>query len=214
MSTVAPRVGAYPGSFNPLTVAHVAIAEAVRDTFDLARVDLVVSTAAIDKEHVVVPTLEDRLEVLKSVATRLGWLGVVLSEHRFIADLAEGYDVVVMGADKWAQVNDAGYYDSDAARDEAVARLPAVAVVARPPFPVPDHLSLPVAEEFAAVSSSRARSGERHLMVPEAAEFDELTGAWTEPERYGQPPGRRGREGELRPRRRSRSDAPPIDPAG
>jgi hypothetical protein len=179
------RTGAYPGSFDPPTVAHVAIAEAARVRHDLDRVDLIVSISAINKEHVVVPTLGDRVAVLEALAQRLGWMGVVVSDRRLIADLAVGYDVVIMGADKWVQVNDATYYESVAARDEAVARLPLASVVPRPPHPVPDELRLPLEEgEVAGVSSTRARAGERQLMVPEAAELDERTGAWTDPERY------------------------------
>ncbi|HKY15581.1 MAG TPA: hypothetical protein VJM33_11710 [Microthrixaceae bacterium] len=179
------RTGAYPGSFDPPTVAHVAIADAARVRHGLDRVDLVVSISAIDKEHVVVPSLDDRVAVLEALARRLGWMGVVVSDRRLIVDLAEGYDLVVMGADKWAQVNDATYYGSVAARDEAVARLPPAAVVPRPPYPVPVELRLPLGEaDIGGISSTRARSGERHLMVPEAAELDERTGAWTDPERY------------------------------
>ena len=179
------RTGAYPGSFDPPTVAHVAIADAARVRHGLDRVDLVVSISAIDKEHVEVPTLDDRVAVLEALARRLGWMGVVVSDRRLIVELAEGYDVVVMGADKWAQVNDHRYYDSAMARDEALARLPLVAVVARPPHLVPEELRLPLNDaEVMGISSTRARAGERHLMAPEAAELDERTGAWTDPARY------------------------------
>ena len=61
-------------------------------------------------------------------------LGVVVTDAQLVADIARGYDVVVMGADKWAQVNDPAWYDSPAARDAALAALPRVLVVPRPGF--------------------------------------------------------------------------------
>ncbi|MBO0731843.1 MAG: hypothetical protein J2P57_21470 [Acidimicrobiaceae bacterium] len=49
-------VGAYPGSFNPPTVAHLAIADAARRVMGLERVDFVVSRVALGKEDVAVPS--------------------------------------------------------------------------------------------------------------------------------------------------------------
>ena len=40
------RRAAYPGSFDPLTIAHLGIAEAARDRHALDRVDLVISEVA------------------------------------------------------------------------------------------------------------------------------------------------------------------------
>jgi hypothetical protein len=34
------------------------------------------------------------------------------------------------------------------------------------------------------VSATKARTGRTDWMAPEALEFDDLTGAWTDPERY------------------------------
>lgn len=179
-----PRRGAYPGTFNPPTSAHVAIAEAALRQRDLDHVDLVLSRRPIDKEHVEVPTLEDRVAVLEALSRRLGWLRVAVTEHTLIVDIAQGYDVVVMGADKWAQVNDVRYYPDAAARDDAVRRLPEVAIAPRPPLDAPAGMALHLPSRFGAVSSTLARAGHRELMVPEAAEFDRRSGAWSDPERY------------------------------
>src|SRR5689334_4417189 len=112
------RLGIYPGSFNPLTVAHLGIAEAALRARRLDRVDLAVSRRALNKEHVDRPRFEDRLAVLHHAAGTRSWLGVVVTEAQLLVDIAEGYDVLVMGADKWAQVNDTQYYgNSEAARD-------------------------------------------------------------------------------------------------
>ncbi|QXC63368.1 hypothetical protein KSP35_11585 [Aquihabitans sp. G128] len=188
------RIGCYPGSFNPPTVAHLAVAEAAVAAAELDRVDWVVSRSALGKEGVAVPTLADRLAVLREVAASRPWLGVVLSEHRLVADLAAGYDAVVMGADKWRQVNDAAWYGDDpATRDAAVARLPLVLVAPR----ADDDLAglerlegvrlLPVGEDHRPVSASAIRDGEpgaRAWLLPEAAGFDARTHAWSDPARY------------------------------
>jgi nicotinic acid mononucleotide adenylyltransferase len=180
-------LGVYPGSFNPPTAAHLAVAASARRQAGLERVDLAMSRLALGKSDTVRPCFEDRLTVLREVAASRPWLGVVVTDAQLIADIAAGYDVVIMGADKWAQVMDPAWYGSDRARDEAVARLPRVLVAARAPFPARSSAQvewLDVPEEHLDVSSTAARTGRRELMVPEAARFDEETGAWSEPDRY------------------------------
>lgn len=188
------RVGCYPGSFNPPTVAHLAVAEAARNAGGLDRVDLVVSRVALGKADVAVPTLEDRVWVLQEVASTRPWLGVVLSDARLIVDLANGYDAVVMGADKWRQVDDPSWYGDDhAARDAALARLPLVLVAprARDRLEVVGGLArmvlLPVGEDHRPVSATAIREAEpgaHSWLLPEAAAFDERTHAWSDPARY------------------------------
>jgi nicotinic acid mononucleotide adenylyltransferase len=180
-------VGVYPGTFNPLTVAHLAIATAAHAQCGLDHLDLAVSRSPLAKAVVEVPTFDHRVAVLETVAARLGWLGVVVTDHQLLADVAEGYDVLVIGADKWAQLVDPRYYgDSVTARDLALTRLPRrLAVAARPPFAVPAHAELlDLDPDVAEVSSTAVRGGRREWMAPEAAAFDEATGAWTDPERY------------------------------
>ena len=183
-------IGVYPGTFNPPTVAHLAIAEAARARAGLDRLDLAVSERPLGKGALAVPTLADRLTVVEAVAATRPWLGVRRTSHRLIADIASGYDVVVLGADKWAQVRDPAWYGGSAARrDEALARLPRVLVVPRPGHPLgTDDLAgatlLSVAEAHGAVSSSLVRAGRWAWMLPEAAAFDRDTGAWSDPTRY------------------------------
>jgi len=187
----APRVGCYPGSFNPLTLAHLALAEAAVSTCRLDRVDLVVSRVPLAKEHVDRPSLEDRLSVLaEAVEARQPWLGLVVSERQLLVDLAAGYDVLVMGTDKWSQIRDAAFYgDSATERDAALARLPQLAIAHRPGTPLVDPGSLRVTilrlpRAVADVSSTAARAGRRSWMAPEGGALDRRTGAWSEPERY------------------------------
>lgn len=188
------RMGCYPGSFNPITVAHLALAGAAKEACGLERVDLIVSRVALGKGAVDQPTFADRLAVLDEVVrNRRPWLGLVVSERQLLVDLAEGYDVLVLGADKWAQVLDPSFYGgSVAARDDALRRLPHLALASRPGADVeePDasratilHLPTAVAE----ASSTAARAGRRSWMAPEAEAFDRRTGAWSEPERYLNP---------------------------
>lgn len=180
------RFGVYPGSFNPPTVGHLAIAEAARDQRGLERVDLAVSRVALGKALVARPTFEERIAILESSAADIEGLEVVVTDHQLLVDIAEGYDVVVMGADKWAQVLDPVFYgDSVEARDWAVAALTRLelAIAPRPPFDVPPGAELAIAAEFVEVSSSGARQGRLEWMTAAARAFDEATGAWSNPNR-------------------------------
>lgn len=188
------RVGCYPGSFNPPTVAHLAVAEAARSVGRLDRIDLVVSRVALGKEDLVVPAFEDRVALLHDVARTRPWLGVVATDARLIVDLACGYDAVVMGADKWRQVNDPAWYGGDpAARNEAIGRLPLVLLAPRAGNPLEETVDrpgvtlLPVAEDHRTVSATAIRDdepGARTWMLPEAVAFDARTHAWSDPARY------------------------------
>jgi nicotinamide-nucleotide adenylyltransferase len=186
-------VGCFPGSFNPPTLAHLAIARAALEACGLERVELVVSRVALAKEHVVRPPFEDRVRVLRAVvAARRPWLGLSVTDAQLLADLAAGYDVLVLGADKWDQVLDPRFYGgSSAARDEAVGRLPPLAVVPRPGH---EHVELPpgavvleLPPDLAPASSTAARRGRIEWMAPEAA----ASGLWATgvSPRYATPPG-------------------------
>jgi len=97
----------------------------------------------------------------------------------------------VRGADKWRQVNDPAWYDDDpAARDAALARLPAVLVAPRADDDLADLVGvelLPVGEDHRPVSATAIREGRPGAgawLLPEAAAFDARTQAWSDPERY------------------------------
>lgn len=153
-------VGVYPGSFDPLTIAHLAIARAAVDQLGLERVDLAISRDALGKAHLGEHTVAARVEAIERAAATRPWLGVVVVDSRLVADIAAGYDAVVMGADKWAQVIDPGWYGgSEAARDAAVASLPRVAVAPRHGVEVPAALLLDVPDHLAEVSATAVRDG-------------------------------------------------------
>ena len=174
------RVGAYPGTFDPPTVAHLAIAEAAWSQGGLDRVELVVCGSPLGKKDAGVAPLETRLDLLAAVCESRPWLTVAVSESELICDIAERYDAVVMGADKWAQVVDPGWYGgSSAERDAAVARLPRVLLAPRGPgspagLPA-DAVVLDLNPGHASVSSTGVREGRLEWLAPEAS------GGWQGP---------------------------------
>lgn len=172
------RVGAYPGSFNPPTVAHLTIARAAVEQCGLDRVDLVISVVALGKEnHPDLVSVEARVDVLERIASTRPWLGVVTTEAQLLTDIAAGYDVLVLGADKWAQVLDPSWYGGRAERDAALARLPTVAVAPRPPHPLPrsgrtcgvDSVVLDIDPRHHDVSASAVRAGRVEWLAPDAS---------------------------------------------
>jgi predicted RNA-binding protein with PIN domain len=165
----APVTGVYPGSFDPLTVAHLAIAEAAVRQAHLDRIDLTLSNIALGKEDRAHSSVDARAAAIRRAARTRPWLDVAVTDAQLIADIAAGYDVVVMGADKWAQVRDPEWYgDSEDARDAALASLPRVLVAPRPGFDVVGAETLEIGSEHADVSSTRARAGENHLVASDA----------------------------------------------
>ena len=160
--------GVYPGSFDPPTIAHVAIAEAAVSAGALDRLDLAISRVALGKDAASQPPLVSRVAVLERLTLARPWLRVIVTDAQLITDIATGYDVVVMGADKWAQVRDPAWYnDSTAARDAALSGLARVLVVPRPGFVVVDADALELPPHFGMVSSSAARAGNAELIAPE-----------------------------------------------
>jgi hypothetical protein len=197
------RIGVYPGSFNPPTIAHLAVATAALEQCGLDRVDLHLASDPLGKDATDLVLLDHREEALQALARSRPWLGVRVSADRLLADIAVGYDVLVVGADKWAQVIDVRWYADDRARDEALASLPPIAFAPRPSgadadgarrgLP-PGSVVLDVHPDHHPVSASAVRLGRHEWMVPEAAEVARRTGAWIDPERYrrshaGEAPG-------------------------
>ena len=116
------------------------------------------SRVALGKESGHHAGLDERLAVLEAVARTRPWLGVRVTDAQLLTDVAAGYDALIVGADKWAQIVDPAWYGgSETARDAAVARLPRTLIVARPPHPIDDDRCqlLDVGAEHQAVSSTR-----------------------------------------------------------
>ncbi len=125
------RRGVYPGTFDPLTVAHLAIADAAVHQLGLDSLDLVLSVDPIGKDTEALTALDARLDEIRARISALPWLEVRTSELRLVSDIAAGYDVCVLGADKWEQVLDPSFHASPADHDAALERLPLVAVAPR-----------------------------------------------------------------------------------
>jgi nicotinic acid mononucleotide adenylyltransferase len=173
-----PSLAAFPGSYNPPTIAHLAMAEATVRRCAVDRVDLVLSRSALGKEDVIRPTVDERAEVLRAVASTRPWLGVVVTDDRLLADIAASgpYDVLVLGADKWAQVLDPAFYGGSVeAMEAAVARLPRLAIAPRLDHDLPDGAHVTVLDvQLHDVSSTAPRSGAREVMLAEAV----ASGLW------------------------------------
>lgn len=156
----------FPGSFDPLTVAHLAIAEAVVDQCAVVSVELVVSVDPLAKDAADQTPPHVRIDRVRTVAAARPWLTARTTEHRLLVDIADGYDVVVLGADKWHQLHDVAFYGSVDARDAALARLPRLAIAHRAgtaPLRLHDSpldvVVLEIDPAHAVVSSTAVRAG-------------------------------------------------------
>ena len=174
----------YPGSFDPPTVAHLAIARAALDHVDEVR--FVISEVALGKADLPPgrAPAPARHDVLAALANGERGLSVALTTAGLVADIAQeaGADAVVVGSDKWAQILDPSWYGgSTRARDAALRRLPRVLLAPRDPTtgagagatdpPRPDLVELVrlrIDPAHRTVSSTRARAGEHHLIAPGA----------------------------------------------
>jgi nicotinic acid mononucleotide adenylyltransferase len=175
----------YPGSFNPPTTAHLHIAEAAREQRGVDVVVFVVSRSALAKQTVQHPEFHHRMHVLADSVAEHPWIEVRTTGLQLLSEIAAGFDLLVMGADKWQQINDPVWYGDDSyRRDSALRSLPEVAIAPRPPIPVPREHTLEVHEDHAHTSSTLARSGALELMLPVAQHFALESGAWIEPDRY------------------------------
>lgn len=118
------RVGLLPGSFNPLTLAHIALAESARAT---ARLDLVawgIAARTVDKEGVLRATIPDRLAQLAVYARSSPTDAVLLLNRGLYVEQADALRaltgataelVIVVGFDKVVQILDPHYYQDRAA---------------------------------------------------------------------------------------------------
>lgn len=131
------RLGVYPGSFDPVTVAHLHVAEVAREQCGLTRVELSISVGALGKDADDLSPVDERLDRIAALGAGRPWLAGRRTDARLLADIAEGFDVLIVGADKWHQLLDPSWYMSADARDEALARLPVVAVAPRAGWSLP-----------------------------------------------------------------------------
>jgi nicotinic acid mononucleotide adenylyltransferase len=154
------RRGVFPGSFDPLTVAHIAVADAARHQCSLAVLELVVSRVALAKEDRTQAPVAERLAAIDAATTARPWLRARATRAQLLADIAASADVLVIGADKWWQLHDPRYYGSEGAMRAALARLPEVVVAPRAGVELPSGVVvLDVDPEHHDVSSTAVRQG-------------------------------------------------------
>ena len=161
----AVRQGVYPGSFDPPTLAHLTVADTARRRHSLDRVVWTLSRHPLGKERGRT-TVEERRTVLDRVAIDHAWLAVNVVDARLVADLADDYDVVVMGADKWHQLHDPSFYEDGAAMAKALSRLPTCAVAPRDGLEVPLEVMLEVPRWVARQPPQPSRGPCSPLPVP------------------------------------------------
>lgn len=131
------RRAVYPGSFDPPTIAHVHLAETAIEQLGLDHVDFAISALTLGKDDSRLAPIDDRIAELAAISSGKARIGVITTPHSLVADIAEGYEVIILGADKWHQVLDPVWYEDIDARNEALQRLPLVALAARPPWTLP-----------------------------------------------------------------------------
>ena len=174
------RAGVYPGSFDPPTIAHLGIAVMAKRAANLTRIDLVVSRNALAKEDADHAPFDMRIAVIEASIAHAPWMNLVVTDKQLIVDIAEGYDAVLMGADKFEQIQDVQFYADEAARDTAISALPTVIGPNRPGSPdLPDTavvLTLPA--KLMEVSSSGARGGRSEWMTPPARKTAAANNIW------------------------------------
>ncbi|MGH8007993.1 MAG: hypothetical protein ACREQ3_13415, partial [Candidatus Binatia bacterium] len=132
MTVPLHRVGIFPGSFNPLTVAHTELARQARKTLQLDRVFFTLAKVTVDKEQVTGLSLADRLLLLTLYAQRHDGIGVALVNRGLYVEQAQAFRSLlgvqtelhfVVGMDKLQQIFDPRYYqDRDAVLRQLFAR--------------------------------------------------------------------------------------------
>jgi nicotinic acid mononucleotide adenylyltransferase len=177
--------GVFPGSFNPVTVAHLTVARAAVEQCGLDRVELTLSRVPLGKAAGSLAGIDHRVRLLERLTVDRPWLGVAVRDERLLVDLATGYDALVVGADKLAQLLDPGWYDSAAEHRAALARLPTVAVAPRAGCPLPDRLPaglqvvvLDTDPAHREVSATEVRAGRDEWLPAELGDLARESGAW------------------------------------
>jgi len=174
------RVGVYPGSFDPPTIAHLGIAVMAKRAANLDRIDLVVSQTSLGKEAADHAPFDVRIAVIEASIAHASWLNLVVTDKQLISDIAADYDTVIMGGDKWDQVQDVSFYADEAARDAAIASLPPIVGPNRDgATPLPESATiLTLPSKLVAVSSSLARVDRPEWMTPPARKTAQAQNIW------------------------------------
>ncbi len=125
------RLGVLCGSFNPLTLAHVVLAQHACRAFQLDQLLYTAAKVTVDKEQVTGMGLEDRLLLLLLHVEQQQHLGVALVNRGLYFEQAQAFQslfdkpvglFLIVGMDKLVQILDARYYrDREAALEQLFA---------------------------------------------------------------------------------------------
>jgi hypothetical protein len=145
------------------------MAEEALTGLSLDAVDFTFSVSALGKSELPPQHLDARVAALMEITAHHPRLDVKVTDQQLVADISNGYEVVVMGADKLAQVLDPRWYNESVSdRDAAVRRLPVVAVAPRSGVDLEQLIAsaewlnvvvLNVPEQFHEVSATAVRGG-------------------------------------------------------
>ncbi len=130
----AERIGLLAGSYNPLTLAHIAVAEAARRVAQLDLVAWALTAVTVDKERVTRASLPQRIAQLDAyIASTIGKVhyadALVLLAHGLYVEQAQAIRtlmppdaelVIIVGYDKIVQIFDPRYYDDREAALQAL----------------------------------------------------------------------------------------------
>jgi nicotinic acid mononucleotide adenylyltransferase len=186
--------GLLAGTFNPFTRAHAALAVAGHRA-GLARVVLAMAPVSLAKEGLQRAHPVDRLDWVAAWAGRHPWALAAASSHPLLVDMAEalgratGAEVVLLlGADKAAQLVEARWYEDPPAALARLDRAASLLVAERAGHPLPElplrATRLPTAAWVPERSATQARAAAAaglpldHLVPAPVARMVQATGAF------------------------------------
>jgi nicotinic acid mononucleotide adenylyltransferase len=196
----AATAGLLAGTFNPFTRAHAALAVAGHRAgcrlVVLAMAPVSLAKEGLERAHPV-----DRLDWVAAWARRHPWAVVAASSHPLLVDMAEalgratgGRVVLLLGADKAAQLAEPHWYDDPAAAMDRLDRAATLLVAGWAGHPTPDPslraTPLPTAAWVPERSATQARAaaarGHRldDLLPAAVARRVERTGAYAPGDAY------------------------------
>lgn len=159
----------YPGTFNPPTVAHLAIARAALEELDITQLDIPLSRTPFGKSEAGPPNFDQRLQIAKMAFSFDDRITVYGTDLKFLSDISAGYTYLIIGDDKLAQLTDLQFYRDPEEMAVKLASLPELVVVERSrvasdlPF-----RALSIDPSYREVSSTRVRNGETDLIAESA----------------------------------------------
>jgi nicotinic acid mononucleotide adenylyltransferase len=135
----ASTVGLFAGTFNPVTLAHLAVVDQARTAARLEATVWLCAVASVEKEALARAALPDRLAQLIALARARGEAVALVNRGLYVDQVALLRGVlpaatrlhVIIGHDKLEQILDAHYYDDRDAALTALTEVASLAVVPR-----------------------------------------------------------------------------------